>query len=301
MNHMCTELRKPRGTFFLFPGYWRFPIILLAMVVLTSCSTINRQAASKLAEQGVTTSSTIGQSYLKTQQQLFNYVEGEYLLSGLVANYSEPSSNMLASVQIVGDELGARQKMLKSLAGVYTSFGALCAYDAKGEVEKAVGQTVKAGNDLSTILGGGNISTAAGALFAKAGGEIVGLYQSTRIKAASMKIRNLLTGIVFLLEKQTEQNAMIAARKEIARGKLKVAEALWSNKIALADTILDEQVQAYGLTLDKEAAKLASKSAFLSKGVSNVLKWRHEQEESLIDLAYNNAIKALKELQNEHA
>jgi len=276
-------------------------VLVCGLLFSAGCSTINKQAASQLATQGVSAASSIGQSYQSTIQDLNRYVEGEFLLSGLKPGYSPPSKDMLKSIDTVEDELRLRQQMLSGLSDVYTSFGALCAYDASGEVEKSLGDTVQAGNSLATLLGGGAISDSAGELFAKAGGAIAGRVQDDRIKDASAKIRSLLGGIVFLLQQTNEQAAVVAAREEISRGKLKVAMTFWTDDFASADGILDEQIQAYGLTPNPSALTQASKNLALKAGVSEVLKWRQKQEQDSQAAAYTATIQALKTLINEHA
>lgn len=279
------------------------PSVVLACGLLawTGCSSINKQAAGKLADQGAAVANTIGQSYQATSHDLARYVESEFLLSGLKPGYSPPSDEMLKSIGMVDQELRLRQQMLSGLSQVYTSFGALRTYDAQGETEKALGDTIQAGNSLATALGGGAISDSAGKLFAKAGGAIVGEIQTKRIKDASAKIRSLLEGMVFLLQKANEEAAIVAVREEITRGKLKVATTLWTSDLACADGILNTEIQAYGLTPNPSACVHASQSPGLSNGVVKVLQWRQKQEEASQLAAYTATIQALRTLIGEHA
>src|ERR1039458_5547416 len=272
-----------------------------ALLFAVGCTSVNKDAASKLADQGASVAKTIGQSYQSTDQNIDRYVAGEFLLSGLKPGYSPPSGAMLKSIDTVKEELLLRQQMLAGLGEVYTSFGALCTYDAKGEVEKSLGNTVQAGNNLAALLGGGAISDSAGKLFATAGGAVAGQVQSARIKDASAKIRSLLQGIVFLLQKTNEQAAVVAVREEITRGKLKVAREFWTGDFALADGIIDEQIQAYGLTPNASALSHASHNPGLRDGISAVLAWRQKQEGDSQVAAYNAAIQSLRTLINEHA
>ncbi len=275
--------------------------LLYVSLLLAGCSSLNKQAAGKLADQGASVANTIGQSYQSTSQDLARYVEGEYLLSGLKPGYSPPDDNMLKSIATVEGELHSRQQMMAGLSDVYTSFGALCTYDAQGEVEKSLGNAVQAGNSLATLLGGGAISDSAGKLFAQTTGAIAGQVQAGRIKDASVKIRSLLAGIIFLLQKSNEQAAIVAAREEIARDKLKVATTFWADDFATADGILDGQIQSYGLTPNPSALVHASQNPALKEGVSQVLKWRHQQELAAQADAYQATIQALQKLNTEHA
>jgi hypothetical protein len=279
------------------------PLFFMVFIILPMASgcAVNRQAADKLAKQGLITSQAIGQSYQVTNQQIEQYVEGEYLLSGLKPGYSPPSETMLENIRIVKRELHARQKMMEGLGNVYTAFGALCAHDAKGEVEKAVEETGAAGNELAAALGNQPLANEAGALFAKASGGVTGFYHSQRIKRSSKKIRSLLKGVILLLEKGEEEQAIIAIREEVSRGREKAAKALWQSDIALADSILEQHVKAYGLTLNKVASKKASTNKALNSGICNVLQWRQKQEAEALAKAYNAAIGALKELGTEHS
>ncbi len=271
-----------------------------ALLFSAGCAGVNKEAAGKLATQGASVAQTIGQSYQVTDQDLARYVEGEYLLSGIKDGYSPPSDDMLKSIRIIDQELLLRQQMLSGLVDVYVSFGALCSYDAKGVVEQSLGNTIQAGNNLSTLLGGGEISASAGKLFTKAGGEIVGQIQSSRIKDASVKIRSALEGVIYLLQKTNEQAAVVAMREEISRGKLKIAQTFWTDDLALADGIFDDQVRSYGLTPNPSALAHALQNPGFRKGVSAILGWRQKQEEASQIAAYNGAIRSLKILIQEH-
>jgi len=276
-------------------------LVTAALTLLWSgCGTVNRQAAGKLALQGAATATTASQTYQSTGQSLTSYVEGEYLLSALKPGYSPPSGPMLANIKLVQAELGARQQLFQAIASLYTSFGNLCSYDAKGQVEQSLGAGVQAVNGLSKAVGGGAISDSAGKLAAAAGGEIVGQVQSARIKDASAKIRAVLSAAVFVLQKASEHQAIVAAREEITRGKLKVARSLWDTDLALATDILSVQVQAYGLTPNDSAIAHASANPNLKQGVNEILQWRQAREQSAQEAAYNATIRSLQALSDEH-
>lgn len=276
-------------------------VLASALIFLAGCGGINKEAAAKLAGQGALVAKTVGDSYQSTDKDLARYVEGEFLLSGLKDGYSPPDEAMLKNIDTVEKELQLRQQMLAGLGDTYTSFGALCVYDAKGEVEKSLGNTIKAGNDLSTVLGGGAISDSAGTLFATAGGDVVGLVQSARIKAASAKIRAALQGVILLLQKSNEQQGIVAIREEITRGKLKVAKSFWESNYASANGILVDQVSVYGLTANNAALENAAQNPKLRAGVSAVLEWRQKQEQDSQVDAYNATIQSLRSLIIEHA
>ncbi len=271
-----------------------------ALLFSAGCASVNKEAAGKLAGQGASVAKTIGQSYQTTDQDLARFVEGAFLLSGIKPENSPPSDEMLKYISVIDQELRQRQQILSGLVDVYVSFGALCSYDAKGEVEKSLGNTIQAGNNLASLLGGGGISDSAGKLFAKAGGAIVGQIQSARIKDASGKIRSALQGVIFLLQKTNEQAGIIATREEITRGKLKLARNFWTNDFALADGILGDQIRSYGLTPSTAALAHASQNPGLRDGVNAVLQWRQKLEADSEVTAYNGAIRSLQTLIQEH-
>ena len=269
-------------------------------LLLTGCAGVNKSAASKLAVQGAQVATTSAQSYQSTSQTLVQYVEGEYLLSGLSDGYSPPSQNMLNSISTIQKELQLRQQMLNSLSSLYVSFGALCDYDAQGEVEKSVNSTVQAGNSLSELLGGGQLSASAGKLFADASGAVVGQIQSHRIKNASAKIRSVLQGVVLILQHTNEQAAVVSMRKTISEGKLKVANKLWEGDFASAGSIIDQHIQVFGLTPIESAVSGASKNPGMKKGIEAVLKWRQQEEDDSQAAAYQATIQALQSLISQH-
>jgi len=275
-------------------------ILMFALVSLAGCAGVNESMAGKLADKGASAVKTIGESYQATSDDLNQYVETEYLLAGLKPGYSKPSDSMLESIDTIKKELNLRKQMFTGLNDVYVSFGALCAYDAKGEVEKSVGNTVQAGNSLAAHFGS-SISDPVGKLFATASGGIAGQFQADRIKDASAKIRSLLQGIIVLLEKQKEEAAIISIRKEISERKLEIGKYFWEKGYASAEGILNEDIQVYGLTPDTAALKKASQDKSISAAIGNVLTWRQKQEEDSQAAAYHAAIQTLRTLINEHA
>lgn len=273
----------------------------LAVMLAAGCTSINKDAASKLASEGSSVANTVGQSYQSTSDDLTQYVEGEYLLSAIAEGHSPPSDAMLADIKTIQSELQLRKQLLGGLGDLYSSFGALCSYDAQGEVEKSLGATIQAGNGLATQLGGGAISDSAGKLFADAGGAVAGAVQSDRIKNASAKIRSALQGIIFLLEKSNDQVTLVGIRKEISVAKLEVAKKLWEGGFASANGVLDRQVQDLGLTPNESALSVASKNQGMQAGVEAILVWRQKQEVAAEADAYASTIQALRSLVNEHA
>lgn len=273
---------------------------IVAVLAAAGCCSVNKDAAGKLASEGASVANTVSQSYQTTLNSLSQYIEGEYLLSALRPGASPPDADMLRSIQIAQNELQARQDLFRQLGGLYASFGNLCSYDAKGEVEKSLASSIQSVNSFSQVLGGGSISDSTGKLVAAAGGEIVGQMQCARIKDASQKIRAVLSASVFLLQKAQEKDTIIAVRSEISRGKLKVAEALWTNDMGLATGILSAQVEAYGLVPNDQALAHASANAGLREGVNRILKWRQTQEQSAEVAAYDASIHSLQSLLDEH-
>jgi len=275
--------------------------ILIITMMLAGCCTINKQAAQKLADEGGVASTDIAKSYGITKQQLVTYVEGEYLLSALKEGYSKPSTEMLNSIKKVQTELALRQQMLEDLAALYSAFGALCSYDAVAETEKATGQLAAAGKTYAeAVFPGTTIPDAAGQIFAKGAGQISGQAQSCHIRDASRRIRANLDGIVFLLKKQNEQEALVAIREEVSRNRLKVATNLWNENVGLADDILKGLVSAYGLNLNQDVAKNAGANPRLKNAILQVLQVRHDSEMEAASDAYSAAIKALNKLNEEH-
>jgi hypothetical protein len=275
-------------------------ILLFVVFMVSACATVNQGSAGKLADQGALVAKTVGQSYQSTGDDLDRYVEAEYLLSGIKPGYSPPTDEMLKNIDTIEKELQLRQQMFAGLNDVYVSFGALCTYDAKGEVEKSMGNTMQAANNLATELGG-TVPASVDKLFTAVTGDVVGQFQSERIKNASVKIRSLLEGIVFLLEKQNEKDAVNGMQDVISRDKLKVAKYFWENGYALADGILDEEIQSYGLTPKTIALSDASKNKYLSNGIDAVLDWREKKEVNSQVAAYNATIQSLRTLISEHS
>ena len=285
----------------MYKGAIRIACFASGLLLVAGCTSLNKIAASKLATQGAQVATTSGQSYQSTDQALVQFVEGEYLLSGLSEGYSPPTSNMLNSISVIRKELQLRQQMLSGLSSLYVSFGALCDYDAQGEVEKSIGSTVQAGNSLSGLLGGGEISDSAGKLFANTGGAVVGRIQSQRINNASAKIRSALQGIVLLLQQSNEQAALVSMRKSISEGKLRLVNKLWEDEFASASGIIDQHIQVFGLTPNESAVSAAAKNPGIKKGIEELLKWRQKQEEDSQAAAYDATIQALRSLVNEHS
>lgn len=247
---------------------------------------------------------TIANSYQLTSERLDIYLEGEYLLSAVKDGYSPPGEAMRYQIEIVRKELSLRKKMFEELAKVYEFFASLALYDAGGEMENALKGLTASINDYSELAKMNAVSLHPdNDLVAGGGAYIVGNYQKIVVKNASEIIRKYLQTIKSLLEKQSERTAIIAAEREIARNRLKVAKTLWNEEIGLATEILDRQVSSYGLVLNRQlTAVQISKSLTpeMKKAVEAILELRHERELILRAEAYNASVNALQSLINAH-
>ena len=140
-------------------------------------------------------------------------------------------------------------------------------------------------------------------LAAFAGAELFEAYHKAKIEKASAIIRQRLETLKKLIEKQSEKTAVIAMEKEIDRNRLKVAFALWKQKLGLPTDIIARHIRTYGLQVNKkETIRQIDRATTgkMQKAIENVMRFRHNREIRIRNDAYEGAINALQALITAH-
>ncbi len=280
------------------------PGALLISLCLTGCASLNLDEAADLAGEGTLVSGEIGEVYSARLESLETYLEGEYLLSGLKENYSPPSSETVEKVDAVISELILRKEMFAKLSETYMSFADLAAFSDSSGLESSIRELSRAIDDYSSMTGNSPVLTRPEKdIASELGGEIFQAGHRYAVRSAGRMIRKRLESVLALLERQSEKAATLALDKEIERGRLKTALALWESKLGLPDEILEAHISAYGLKVNrKETIRNIDRmtDSRMQKAISKIMEFRHTREVRRRLEAYDASLKALRTLISAH-
>ena len=284
--------------------YVKIILILISMGLFSACSSINLRNTQDLAISGSNASMRIAELYSKRVENLELYLEGEYILAGLKDGYSVPGEKTITKVDCLKNEMLARKRLFAEFAEVYNSFAELAVYEESEKIQTSVKGLTSAINDYSEITTGKVRFTEADEdLAAFAGAELFEAYHKAKIKKASKIIRKRLEILKKLIEKQSEKSAVIAMEKEIDRNRLKVAFALWSQKLGLPTEIISRHIQTYGLQVNKKETMRQidrATSGKMQKAIENVMRFRHNRKIRTRKDAYEASINAIQVLITAH-
>src|SRR5208282_3050936 len=112
------------------PDIYCLPLVAL-LFFASACSNVNLGDAVQLANSGKQAATTYENTITSTSTEIDRFREGQYLVSPL-RNVDQPDPILLNTLSSIQTALSMRATMMAHLADVYTSFGALASYDAKG-------------------------------------------------------------------------------------------------------------------------------------------------------------------------
>jgi hypothetical protein len=235
---------------------------------------------------------------------LERYLEGECVMAAARDGYSLPSEKMIADVDSIKRRLRLRAEIFAKLAETYKGFEALALFDDGGALETSIRGLSDSINDYSAVLGRPVVATSADTdLAALAGRGLFKAYHESRITAASAVIRKRLERLLKLLTDGKEKNAVLAMERIEQRAKLKLALALWDAGLALPDAILNEHIEAYGLTPNKSVTMRQidrETTGRMKTAVANVLAFRERRAIHANRKAYDAVVETMKTLIAAH-
>ena len=196
-------------------------MLVLAVLCLSACTTIDRGAAQKLAATGVSLSSASARQFTQIESALQVYVAREYMLSALdPQKFSPPTSSMRQSIDAYSSALRLRGGVLRQLARTYQSFGELASYDASAEMEKSLDGLTGVVNALATALGAVSpLSVPAAGVITAIGGAVAQQVQSRKLKKSSELLRVLVDEFVVLLKLEKSLHQDVTQVMETSAGR----------------------------------------------------------------------------------
>jgi hypothetical protein len=278
-------------------------------LTLAACSNINLGDASQLGSTGNQAATTYENTIKATSTEIDRYRELQYLTAPL-RNLPAPDSTLLGYLTVTENALSARANLMAQLANVYSSFGALASYDAQGNVTGSINGLAGAGNDFAHAVGvtGNPIPEVAGSVIANAGGLIASDIQKHKVKAASAEIRERLTMLVPLLQK--EQSTMVDLQRGLGASVGSAAVELWNHGIGSPDPIFADDIGTFGLQYVPGSYKTACKQfppsqqqvcfTSVQQGVVDVVQLRAQRDVETQIRVLNSNIQAIQALLDAH-
>ncbi len=276
-------------------------VVGLSITCVLACG-VDRQAATHLAQQGISVGQASEASLQTTRGNLTRFVDS----TDFLVAFGRPGADaaLLQSVGDLRDALAKRAVMMAALANAYSSFSDLASYDASQQVNDSVDALGGAVNDFATALKEPPpISAAAAKIAAAGGGMIAGWVQSHQLKEASALLRQRDESIATLLEKEAKVHRSLAT--VLATTSSDATMALWRLGIGRPDDILADQLGPW-LTYDPAqyvhayTAMSPTQRTSIQTGVSKVIQARVSRLAELQARTIDATVAGLRALEADH-
>jgi hypothetical protein len=275
----------------------RLAVALVAIALVSGCSTVVIGDAQRLAQTGSKAASSMEAAVTVPRDQLDRYVRSEYLRSGLQPGISPPSPQTLASIASIKSSLAARASALDSLGTLYGAFGDLAAYDAGGEFAKATSGAVGAVNGYARTVGADALVTAQPAAALSSGAGLIGEeVQKRKLREASAIVRGVVEQLAAVLT--AERDAVTALLELSAQETQLVLIQLWEARMLDARPLLEEFATAPGLAF--RAGPLTAESERLRPAVTSLLRYDIDEQQRRATASYDASLRGLTQLAAEH-
>ncbi len=277
-------------------------VVPFLLLFAAGCGTIHPQAGMTLADKGSETAWKVAEAYDLRATELEQYLEGEFLLSGLEVGNILPDAALVETVDQVKAEMLLRKEMFVAMGEAYRGFGALAAHGS--DISQSMRGLTSAVHEYSIATRGAPyLSAGQEDIAAIAASQAFEKYHHVKLKKASAMLRERVEAALELLTEQTEKAAVAAMEREIDRKQLKVATAFWRLKLGLPTEIIALHIEIYGLVANrKETISLLERSTSgnMSEAVENVLKFRNTRRARQRRDAYDAATASLQTLAGAH-
>jgi hypothetical protein len=292
--------------------------LLCALIFLQGCaSTARINQARTLAGAAGGVSDALFASSAAVEDAFQTGLKQNRLLNGLqagtvppeagVCSYVGKTSSETARIEqpdnaVVGEvasALAARRGVAAALRRTYASFDALAQYDASGEVEKGLTDTVAAVNELREAVGLGAFSPAVGTIISAGGGMLAAHAQASRLEAGSARMREVLAAYREGLIKGQQRN--VAILQDEVHGRYTLAIALWRRGYMNADPLVASLGAGggTGLVLDPKKSFTAADEQ-VCRAVKTYLEVERDQKALILDDEYSQQIATVGALIKAH-
>lgn len=287
----------------------RMSVVALLGAWLSACSSIDLGAAKELGQTGGKSFTEFGDAYAATGRQMSQYKEATILRGALAPvrpGFPAPGLNVdPKDADKVVKEMATRAAAMRAFVRAYKAFEDLAAYDAAGEMDKALSNLGDAVAVFAAAVGSPLAAPAAKVatgVVASLGGVVAGEVQKARVKSASAGIRANLETFKEIHEFAEEQKAIVDTRRRLFNAQADVASGLWMKGVLTANKYAASWAMGSGLdVVDEKANPITSKTfPALATPIDNALRERRRAEREALEQVYTETDEALGDLISAH-
>jgi hypothetical protein len=279
-------------------------VLLLLAFLISSCSTINIEAAKSLSVTGHNAALQARENAIVSEDEYLRTRDSEALLAGFSGDTeSDRYKEILSLFKDIYQELTKRAVVFTNLADLYDAFGELASLDTGAQVEKGLVDLGGAIEEYAKAIHQPLPSPTAGdvtAVISKIGGLVGTEIQKAKIKEASMQIRVKVDAFLELLSSPLVRRQMQGFRKFLASDRKTMLMMLWDSGVYDAKPLLDDLGAPAKLVTTKDADSLVKNNPGLKKALTEVLAMRLTNQMDLIDQGYDASLGVLKNLISQH-
>ncbi|MEM1052187.1 MAG: hypothetical protein AAGI28_08840 [Pseudomonadota bacterium] len=287
----------------------KFSTVLFA-AALAGCVSAPRGPAASLAASGAEVSAALGTEFRATAREISNIDRGNTFRATLDRCTSFPTGCAVVAPSQANEE--ARQKLVQAIAlrasaaaaleGAYLAMGEEAQYDARGDMELAVGEAISAVNAYSDFV----LATPGASLIGGQVGEIAKFVSG--LLAERQQRKRLLQASALIREaNETFRNALLAEAAIHASLRTYIIDSRTDARVALFDAglVSGEQLVGrladdLGLALRKNADRVLRRSDAARMAARATIAADAREEVRLAQSRYSASVAALGALIRTH-
>jgi len=261
---------------------------VLLVLGLAACAQPKIEEARGLAQEGLQAATRLQQGAQSVYAGFAETRKLEAIELGLVTESARaPTINEehLARITVA---LRERVTIAAQLVSVYAAFGDLAQFDARGEFETSLGDTIESINAFAAAVNLNPIGNLAGEIVEISGGLIASEVQRRRLLEANDLILQALRGYSEMLHDERGEAFVVGAAQDTVGRRYAVTRALWDKGLLNAKAIVDELVSKQGLKL-VSAGDMTSKNAALDAAMNAYFDFAVEEQRALVQAEYDTS------------
>jgi hypothetical protein len=274
----------------------KMPVAALLAAWVAACSSVDLGAAKELGQTGGKTFTEFADAYGATGKQFSQYREAIILRGALAPVPAGIPAPILIppdqpEINQVVTEMVTRAAAMRAFVRAYKAFEDLAAYDAVGEMDKALSNLGDAVAVFAAAAGSPIAAPAAKVatnIVASLGGVVAGEVQKSRVKSASAAMREDLEAFKKAHDFVMENQAMTAIRRRVFNAQADIASGLWMKGVLTANKYAAGWAAGSGLdVVDEKTQPITTKTyPALADPINRALRERRIAERDALEQAY---------------
>lgn len=266
--------------------------ILLAILVISGCTSSALSDAVNLSKQGQAAASAAQQSAIVSSQEFSAYEDADTFLHGFVGATASSKSDEISNQA----ELAGRAKVFSSLASLYVSFGNLAAYGASTAIQGDISNVFTNVDAYQKAVEGPQINSTAAKLVPPTIGALTGLAQKEMVLAANDQIRLQLVNVINVMSDPVFQQQMLETKKLIVAEMTGNARLLLQRGLLSPKPYFDAMGQPLGLTASDDLATVLKNDKLANAGLQAVVQSHSTEAIDSVTASYKASLSALNAL-----